>query len=86
MDHCVEEGGKLRNSNLPPFDQLIGRKIFNYELIKEIEFIKVAKLEGIVQVIQYHDHKPHENEPYEIIDGESFACILWEYVDGDNLG
>lgn len=121
MDHCVEEGGELRNSNLPPFNQLKGRKIFNYELIEEIdygkvgvvykaynkdinhyravkiipkkklrknwqiEFIKVAKLEGIAQVAQYHDHKPHENEPYEIFDGESFACILWEYVNGDNL-
>lgn len=121
MDHCVEEGGELRNSNLPPFNQLKGRKIFNYELIEEIghgkvgvvykaynkdinhyravkiipkkklrqnwqiEFIKVAKLEGIAQVTQYHDHKPHENEPYEIFDGESFACVLWEYVNGDNL-
>ncbi|MFZ3059874.1 MAG: protein kinase [Candidatus Methanoperedens sp.] len=111
----------MRNSTLPPFNQLKGRKIFNYELIEEIghgkvgvvykaynkdinhyravkiipkkklrqnwqiEFIKVAKLEGIAQVAQYHDHKPHDNEPYEIFDGESFACILWEYINGDNL-
>ena len=121
MDYCIEEGGELRNSTLPPFNQLKGRKIFNYELIEEIghgkvgvvykaynkdinhyravkiipkkklrqnwqiEFIKVAKLEGIAQVTQYHDHKPHENESYEIFDGEAFACILWEYVNGDNL-
>jgi len=111
----------MRNSSLPPLNQLKGKKIFNYELIEEIgngkvgvvykaynkdinhyraikiipknklrqnwqiEFIKVAKLEGIPQVAQYHDHKPHNNEPYEIFDGESYACILWEYVPGDNL-
>ncbi len=122
MDSCTEKGGvKVRNPHLPPFNQLKGKKIFNYELIKEIghgnvgvvykaynkdinhyravkiipkkklkqnwqiEFIKVAKLEGITQVAQYHDHKPHDNEPYEIFDGESYACILWEYVNGDNL-
>jgi serine/threonine protein kinase len=111
----------LRNSNLPLFNQLRGKRIFNYELIKEIgngkvgvvykaynkdidhyraikiiplkklksnwqiEIIKVAKLEGISQVAQYHDHKPHENEPYEVFDGNSYACILWEYVPGENL-
>ncbi|SNQ62066.1 protein kinase domain-containing protein [Candidatus Methanoperedens nitratireducens] len=111
----------MRNSNLPPFNQLRGKRFFNYELIEEIgngkvgvvykaynkdidhyraikiiplkklksnwqmEIIKVAKLEGIPQVAQYHDHKPHENEPYEVFDGNSYACILWEYVPGENL-
>lgn len=46
----------------------------------QLEIIKVVKLVGIPQVAQYYDHKAEQ-----VFDGKSYACISWEYINGDNL-
>lgn len=46
----------------------------------EIEIKKVALLSSINQVIQLKD--PPDSA---LLDGIPYACIFWEYIDGDNL-
>jgi len=57
-------------------------KIIPHENLRpnwDIEIKKVAKLDGISQIASYKDHDEI------VLKNVQYKCILWEYVNGDNL-
>src|SRR5438094_43746 len=63
-------------------DDVVACKVIPLEHLKpgwQMEVEKAAKLQGISEVVQYRQYSTGT------IKGDLYACIMWEFVQGENL-